>query len=162
DTDDLLACFRAERRILAVLRHPNIAPLIDGGATPDGRPWLAMEYVDGITLTEYCTSRNIPLRDRVRPVRAIGAAVREAHRILFVHLDAHTSNIIDPPDGVPTLLSFCSAGLLDDAEAAHILAGSGVLSPGYAAPEQRRLVAVSTTSDVYQLGLLLSVVITLG
>jgi eukaryotic-like serine/threonine-protein kinase len=162
DTDDLLARFRAERRILAVLRHPNIAPLIDGGATPDGRPWLAMEYVDGITLAEYCTTRRVSLRDRVRLVRAIGAAVREAHRNLVVHRDIKPSNILVTADGVPKLLDFGIARLLDDTESSHTRAGTRVLTPRYAAPEQRRHEPVTTATDVYQLGLLLSEVITLG
>jgi eukaryotic-like serine/threonine-protein kinase len=159
DTDDLLRRFRAERRILAALNHPHIAKLVDGGSTPDGRPWLAMEYVDGTPLPEYCSARNLAPRERVHLARSVALAVQEAHRNLVIHRDIKPSNVLVTADGVPKLLDFGIAKLIDDdtgdSDAPETRTGLRLLTPRYAAPEQRRAERVSTATDVFQLGVLL-------
>lgn len=159
DTDDLLRRFRAERRILASLNHPHIAKLVDGGSTPEGRPWLAMEYVDGTPLPEYCSAHGLAPRDRVRLVRSVVLAVQEAHRNLVIHRDIKPSNVLVTADGVPKLLDFGIAKLIDDdtGDSGEPVTRTGLrlLTPRYAAPEQRRAERVSTATDVFQLGVLL-------
>jgi len=176
DTDDLLARFRAERRILAGLRHPNVAHLVDGGSTSDGRPWLAMEYVEGVPLDAHCTAQKLGEQARVRLVREVASAVREVHRNLVVHRDIKPSNVLVTSEGVPKLLDFGIAKLVaagdgagdgaDDAggEAADDASGRTrhghrMLTPQYAAPEQRAGLPVTTATDVYQLGVLLQAVL---
>ena len=176
DTDDLLARFRAERRILAGLRHPNVAHLVDGGSTSDGRPWLAMEYVEGVPLDAHCASGKLGEQARVRLVREVTAAVREVHRNLVVHRDIKPSNVLVTPEGLPKLLDFGIAKLVaagdeagdgaDDAggDAADDASGRTrhghrMLTPQYAAPEQRAGLPVTTATDVYQLGVLLQAVL---
>lgn len=154
----LLARFRSERRILASLRHPNIAPLVDGGATDDGRPWLAMEYVDGEPLDVYCRARALPTRARVSLVAAVGHAVRAAHQNLVVHRDIKPSNVLVTDDGVPKLVDFGIAKLLDPTavdDTDHTRVGVRLLTPRYAAPEQREGGPITTATDVFQLGILL-------
>ena len=162
DTDHLLARFRAERRILAALRHPHVAGLVDGGALPDGRPWLAMEFVDGVPLTTYCQGRGLGVRERAELVRGVALAVREAHRNLVVHRDIKPSNVLVTEEGVPKLLDFGIAKLLEAGEAGEDLTqvGSRVLTPRYAAPEQHSGDPITTATDVYQLGLLLTEAVT--
>ncbi len=163
DTHDVLKRFRAERRILAGLRHPNIAALIDGGSTDDGVPWLAMEYVDGVPLPEYSQTAELNARDRVRLLRSVALAVQEAHRNLIIHRDIKPSNILVTSGGVPKLLDFGIAKLLDeqsDDSDGHTVTGLRLLTPRYAAPEQRRGEAVSIATDVFQLGVLMVEVLT--
>jgi eukaryotic-like serine/threonine-protein kinase len=164
DTDDLLARFRAERRILAGLRHPNVAHLVDGGSTSDGRPWLAMEYVEGVPLDAYCASGALDERARVRLVREVATAVREVHRNLVVHRDIKPSNVLVTPEGVPKLLDFGIAKLVSEGdESADAVGrtrpGHRMLTPQYAAPEQRAGLPVTAATDVYQLGALLRAVL---
>lgn len=161
DTEDVLARFRAERRILAGLHHPNIATLIDGGATEDGRPWLAMEYVEGDPIAVSCAAKGMAVRDRVDLVRLVALAVQEAHRNLIVHRDIKPANVLVTPVGMPKLLDFGIAKLLDaDHESPATGTGRQPYTPRYAAPEQRRGDRATTATDVYQLGLLLHETIT--
>jgi eukaryotic-like serine/threonine-protein kinase len=167
DTDDLVARFRVERQILASLSHPNIARLLDGGATADGRPYLVMERIDGVPITEYCDRNRLPVQDRVRLCAVVARAVQHAHRNLIVHRDLKPSNILvaNVPDGPATraevkLLDFGIAKLLDPASlpaaAPATRAELRLMTPEYASPEQVRGAAVTTATDVYQLGILLS------
>ncbi|HSJ07847.1 MAG TPA: serine/threonine-protein kinase [Longimicrobiales bacterium] len=159
DTDDVLARFRAERRILASLSHPHIGQLHDGGATEDGRPYLVMELVEGQPITEYCDSRRLDVDARLRLFVQVARAVQYAHRNLVVHRDLKPSNILVTQDGTPKLLDFGIAKLLDDAadaaDAVHTRTGLRPMTPAYASPEQIAGDAITTASDVYQLGLLL-------
>jgi eukaryotic-like serine/threonine-protein kinase len=160
DTDLLLARFRAERRILAGLRHPNVAHLVDGGSMPDGRPWLAMEYVEGTPLDAFCAAGGLGERDRVRLLREVAAAVREVHRNLVVHRDIKPSNVLVTAQGVPKLLDFGIAKLVasetdEAAQDDRTQPGQRMLTPRYAAPEQEAGLPVTAATDVYQLGLLL-------
>lgn len=151
--------FRAERQILAHLNHPNIARLLDGGASSDGVPYLAMEYVDGIRIDTYCERERLGVPERLRLFQQVCAAVQYAHQNLIVHRDIKPSNILVTPDGTPKLLDFGIAKLLDPQQTG----GSDgltriqerVLTPEHASPEQLRGDPVGTVSDVYSLGVLL-------
>ena len=157
DSDVLLQRFRAERQILAALQHPNIAQLIDGGATESGTPWLAMEYVDGVPIDRYCDEHSLPLAARLDLFRAVCHAVHHAHQRLVVHRDLKPGNVLVSADGTVKLLDFGVAKLLDDGGPNHVVTGDG-LSPftaAYAAPEQANGEFVSTATDVYALGALL-------
>lgn len=159
DTADVLERFRAERRILASLSHPNIARLYDGGATDDGRPYLIMELVEGEPITEYCDSRRLGIGERLRLFATVCRAVQHAHRKLIVHRDIKPSNILVTGDGTPKLLDFGIAKLLhaDPALRDTPLTRTGLrpMTPAYASPEQVRGDPITTAVDVYQLGLLL-------
>ncbi len=156
DTDDVVRRFIAERRILAELAHPNIARLVDGGATSDGRPYLVMEYVEGSHITRYCDDGDLGVEERVRLFLEVVDAVRYAHGRLVVHRDLKPSNILVTPRGDVKLLDFGIAKLLEgDGAEAHTRTHHHLLTPEYASPEQLRGEAVSTASDVYQLGVLL-------
>ena len=143
---------REERRILARLEHPNIARFIDAGVDAAGTPWLALEYVDGVPVTDWCQQRNLDLPARLRLFAKVCAAVEHAHRHLVVHRDLKPSNILVNADGEPKLLDFGIAKLVDGSLTEST---QTALTPAYAAPEQLRGGAISTATDVYALGLVL-------
>lgn len=148
------ARFRQERQILADLEHPGIARLLDGGSH-DGTPYLVMEFIDGAPVTEYCRTRQLPVRARVQLAVQMCAALQYAHQHLVVHRDLKPSNIL-VADGVAKVLDFGVARLLHaDGEASRTLGGTTGLTPDYASPEQVSGRPVSTRSDVYSLGLVL-------
>jgi serine/threonine-protein kinase len=154
---EIAARFRMERQILAQLVHPNIAHLTDGGMTGDGRPYLVMQYVEGIPITTYCDAHRLSIEQRLRLFATVCAAVQFAHRNMVVHRDLKPSNILVTEEGVVKLLDFGIAKLLD-AEAAEgpmTRADVRVMTPEYAAPEQIRGEAITTATDVYALGVLL-------
>ncbi|MBL0164508.1 MAG: serine/threonine protein kinase [Xanthomonadales bacterium] len=153
DAAEMLGRFRAERQILAHLNHPNIAHLIDGGVTADGRPWLALEYVDGSDLRSYCDERQLDLAARLKLFLTVCAAVSHAHAHLVVHRDLKPSNLLVTRDGEIKLLDFGIAKLIDS-DASHASL-QRVFTPEYAAPEQVRGEVMTTAVDVYALGLLL-------
>lgn len=158
--DDLVRRFRAERRILAGLTHPNIATLIDGGSTEDGRPYVVMEYVEGEDLVAFAKHSDLSLRARLELLVKVCGAVSHAHRNLVVHRDLKPSNVLVTAAGEPKLLDFGIAKLLaSDADEAQSLAltgaGTMLLTPEYASPEQVRGETITTATDVYALGLLL-------
>jgi eukaryotic-like serine/threonine-protein kinase len=158
DSDAVLERFRHERQILAGLDHPNIARLLDGGTTGEGLPYFVMEYVDGQPIDEYCRSRRLPLEQRLRLFRQVCAAVSYAHQHLVVHRDIKPSNILVTSDGVPKLLDFGIAKLLDTGDDITMMATAAdaqVMTPQYASPEQLGGERVTTVSDVYALGVLL-------
>src|SRR5262245_9689104 len=113
DTDFMLSRFRQERQILANLEHPFIARLIDGGATDDGLPYFVMEYVDRVPITNYCTEKNLSIPERLRLFRLVCEAVQYAHQNLVVHRDIKPSNILTTKEGIPKLLDFGIAKVLD-------------------------------------------------
>lgn len=160
DTDDLIARFRAERQILSSLEHPAIAQLIDGGALDDGRPYLVLEYVDGDSITDYCETNNSDERSRLVLLIEMLRALHHAHRYLVVHRDVKPSNILVSKDGRVTLLDFGIAKLLDPTAmpGASTLTRTGVslLTPGYGSPEQHAGEVVTTASDIYQVGRVMS------
>ena len=153
-----LARFRRERQILALLEHPHIARLLDGGTTDAGLPYLVMEYVEGRSITEHCDHLRLGLRKRVELMKKVAEAVRFAHQNLIVHRDLKASNILVTPDGEPRLLDFGIAKLLEGSElsAAGMTYTHGrLLTPEYASPEQYTGQPITTASDVYSLGVLL-------
>lgn len=152
----LVRRFRRERRILAALDHPNVARLLDGGALPDGRPYLIMEYVEGAPLTAYADAQRLGVDARLRLFLQVCEAVAYAHRALVVHRDLKPSNILVTDAGRVKLLDFGVARLLDDdGEDGLTRTAPRFLTPVYAAPEQVRGDAVTTDTDVYALGVLL-------
>jgi serine/threonine-protein kinase len=161
-SDALRLRFEQERQILARLEHPNIARLVDGGVTDDGAPWFAMEHVVGERIDAWCDRRRLPVEDRLALFTEVAEAVQAAHRNLVVHRDLKPANILVTRDGVVKLLDFgiakpleADGGALDVTRTLH-----RVLTPEYATPEQIRGEAVTTASDVYQLGLLLHELLT--
>jgi len=153
----LLDRFRAERQILAKLEHPNIARLLDGGATDDGLLYFVMEYVDGKSLTQYCDSKNLPVSERIQLVSKLCDGVAYAHRNLIVHRDLKPDNILVTRDGIPKLLDFGIARILESMEdtADQTVTLVRMATPAYASPEQIRGEPVGVASDVYALGVLL-------
>jgi len=158
DTEEVLRRFRHERQILAGLEHPYIARLIDGGTTPDGRPFFVMEKVEGEPINVYCTSHKLDVEARLRLFLRVCEAVSHAHGALVVHRDLKPGNILVTAEGVPKLLDFGVAKLLDPESDPGLTAtshGGGALTPEYASPEQVRGLPVTTASDVYALGAIL-------
>ena len=156
--------FRLEQQVLAKLTHPHIASLLDGGLTDDDVPYLVMEHVDGRPITRYCDANALALPERIAMLRDVGAVLQHAHRNLVVHRDLKPSNVLVTPDGTVKLLDFGIAKLLDETEVSMTVpqTHSGVrpMTPAYAAPEQVRGEAVSTATDVYQMGVLAYEVLT--
>lgn len=159
DSEAVLTRFRTERQILAALNHPNIARLLDGGSTDDGRPYLVMEYVEGQPIDQYCARMGLAVAERVQLFRTVCAAVSHAHRNLVVHRDLKPANILVTADGTPKLLDFGIAKLLNpdltSAPGAPTVAALRLMTPEYASPEQARGELVTTASDVYSLGVVL-------
>jgi len=150
--------FRYERQILAHLNHKNIAALLDGGVTPDGQPYIVMEYVDGRPITTYAAHHRLGLRARVQLLRQVAAAVQHAHQHLVVHRDLKPGNILVADDGTVKLLDFGIARLLREGEGAAQLpatqGGAHAFTPDYASPEQVRGLPVAPSSDLYSLGVI--------
>ena len=156
DTDEIVRRFEQEREVLAALNHPNIARLLDGGTTTDGLPFLVMEYVEGLPLNDFCEQYSLNIDERLGLFRKICSAVAYAHQNLIVHRDLKPSNIIVDNDGEPKLLDFGIAKLLTpDSSGQTTETGFRLLTPEYASPEQIRGERITTTSDVYSLGVLL-------
>ena len=156
--------FQVERQILANLSHPCIAQLLDGGTTDDGVPYLVMEYVDGEPIDIYCDKHGLSINERIELVCQVCDVVQHAHRNLIVHRDLKPDNIFVTADGTPKLLDFGIAKLLDatgsGAPVLETVAEVRLLTPMHASPEQLRGEPVTTTSDVYSLGVLLHQLLT--
>ena len=158
DTDAIVERFRHERQILASLEHPYISALLDGGTTPDGLPYFAMEFADGKPIDAYCEQHRLDTTARLELFRKICAAVQHAHQNLVIHCDIKPANVLVTAEGTPKLLDFGIAKLLSPGAGATLaltLDGSPLLTPEYASPEQVRGGAVTTATDVYSLGVLL-------
>jgi serine/threonine-protein kinase len=153
DTQAILRRFLQERSILARLAHPRIVRLLDGGMSPAGRPWYAMDLVEGRSVTDFAAAEALPMAARIELVAQIADAVAYAHAQLVVHRDLKPSNILVDAEGVPHLLDFGIAKLLEET-GDDLATGTGVrlLSPAYAAPEQILGQPVGTATDVYALG----------
>ncbi len=147
--------FQTERRILSGLEHPNIARLYDGGTTPEGLPWFAMELVEGDHLIEWADRAGLSREARLRLFLEVCAAVQYAHQHLVVHRDLKPGNILVGKDGTPKLLDFGLAKLLDVPTDERTATQHRLLTPEYASPEQVRGDRITTASDVYSLGVVL-------
>jgi non-specific serine/threonine protein kinase/serine/threonine-protein kinase len=157
DSAAMLRRFRRERQILASFEHPNIARLFDGGVTTEGMPFFAMEYVVGKPLDEFCDERNLSIIERLRLFLQICAAVSFAHSRLVVHRDLKPTNIFVTESGIVKLLDFGIAKIIspENDSPAQTATMLGMMTPAYASPEQIRGDIVSTSSDIYSLGLIL-------
>jgi eukaryotic-like serine/threonine-protein kinase len=163
-TEFFQARFQNERQILADLEHPNIARLLDGGTTAEGLPYLVMEYIEGLPIDEFCAQKGLNVRERLTLFRTVCSAVQFAHQNLVVHRDLKPRNILVTAGGVPKLLDFGIAKMLspqrnqeNSRETATFLR---LFTPDYASPEQFRNEPISTSSDVYSLGVILYVLLT--
>lgn len=159
DSNEILRRFRMERQLLASLDHPNIARLIDGGSTPEGLPYLVMEYVEGTPISEYCERTKASVTERLRLFLEVCAAVQYAHQNLIVHRDLKPGNILVTKDGKVKLLDFGIAKLLSSdfttGEFQMTRADMRPMTLDYASPEQVKGEPVTTATDVYQMGVLL-------
>src|SRR5262249_20157482 len=159
----ILARFRRERRTLARLQHPNIARLIDSGTTSQGLPYIVMEYVDGLRITDHVRERKLGIDARIILFLSICSAVDFAHRNFVIHRDIKPGNILVDPEDTPKLLDFGICKLLTDplsdintVDTLNADTVDGILmTPSYASPEQARGEAITLLSDVYSLGVVL-------
>jgi tRNA A-37 threonylcarbamoyl transferase component Bud32/tetratricopeptide (TPR) repeat protein len=148
--------FRHERQILASLEHPNIARLLGGGMTQKGLPYYAMEFIEGKPIDEFCTENNLSINERLELFRQVCAAVSFAHSRLVVHRDLKPSNIFVTKDGIVKLLDFgISKVLTPNSDQMGTATQLGIMTPAYASPEQVRGETVTTSTDVYSLGVIL-------
>jgi serine/threonine protein kinase/tetratricopeptide (TPR) repeat protein len=162
--DYALKRFDTERQILAHLDHPNIAKLLDGGTTPDGRPYFVMDFIAGTPIDQYCDTHRLSVRERLSFFLTVCSAVHYAHQNLVIHRDLKPQNILVTEEGTVKLLDFGIAKLLDpDAigpgelgpDATLTLTTTQAMTPEYASPEQLHGEKVTTASDIYSLGVLL-------
>lgn len=158
---DRLERLRTERQILADLDHPNIAALLDGGSE-QGQPWLAMEYIDGEPLDQWCATRGLSLLERGRLLIRVIVAVQYAHQRLVIHRDIKPGNVLVGANGEPKLLDFGIAKLVETTEPDEQETRLRYYTPRYSSPEQIEGRAISTLSDVYSLGRLIETVLSAG
>ena len=160
DTDFILKRFRQERQILAALNHPYIARLLDGGTTEDGLPFFVMEFIEGKSLYKYSYANKLSITERLKLFRQICQAIEFAHQNQVIHRDIKPSNILVTADGIPKLLDFGIAKVLDAELSADITieptaTAMRLMTPEYASPEQVSGLPVTPASDIYSLGVLL-------
>jgi eukaryotic-like serine/threonine-protein kinase len=155
----LIQRFRAERQILATLAHPNIGAILDGGDTEDSRPYIVMEYVEGQPITLASQNRGLSVRQRVQLFRSVCSAVHHAHQKLVIHRDIKPSNVLVTPEGVVKLIDFGVskplAPELIPGELPKTESWQRLMTPDYASPEQVQGRELTTSTDIYSLGVLL-------
>ncbi len=156
--EELIQRFDSERQLLAQLHHPYIAQLIDGGTTKDGVPYLVMEYIEGVQIDVYCDQKKLGLNQRIKLIKKVAMAVQAAHQNLIVHRDLKPANVLITHDGIPKLLDFGIAKLVDPSRqptSGHTtMFGHMPMTPDYSSPEQILEGTVTTAGDVYSLGVL--------
>ena len=151
--------FEREAQLLAQIEHPAVARLVDAGVE-NGRAWIAMEFVNGLRIDDYCRAKNLNSTDIVRLLVQLAGAVAAAHRMLVVHNDIKPANVLVTAEGVPKLIDFGISRALQVAGAATAPGGSATVgvgrlfSPGFAAPEQINGGPVTVATDVFGLGAL--------
>jgi len=158
DSALVLRRFKNERQILANLNHPNIGRLLDGGMTDRGVPFLVMELVDGKPIDQHCKGCNLSVRQRLELFLQVCSAVQFAHQRLIIHRDIKPGNILVTSNGVPKLLDFGIAKILERSELGGFeptITVFRALTPAYASPEQVKCEPITTSSDVYSLGVVL-------
>ena len=159
ESDRIIQRFRRERQIIASLDHPNIARLLDGGATADGRPYIVMEYVEGMPITHWCDLKRHSTEMRLKIFLQVCDAIQYAHQNLVIHRDIKPGNILVRPDNSVKLLDFGIAKLLTAdgtaAPAEKTATSMRLMTPQYASPEQIKGDNITTASDVYLLGIVL-------
>ena len=159
DSENLLHRFRNERQTLAGLDHPNIVKLLDGGSTPEGLPFLVMDYVQGCPVDDYCDQHKLCVDDRLDLFTKVCEAVHYAHQKGVIHRDLKPGNILVTTGGTPKLLDFGIAKVLNPESSSQILlateAGTRCMTPAYASPEQMRGTPVTPATDIYSLGVVL-------
>ena len=158
-SDDVVQRFLAERQVLAGLRHPNIATLLDGGTMADGQPYFVMEYIEGEPITTFCDRRQLSVQQRLLLFKKTAAAVQYAHQRTVLHRDLKPNNILITPKGDVKLVDFGIAKIVRPPamgrQPANTLPQDRALTPDYASPEQVRGDMALITSDVYSLGVVL-------
>ncbi|MGC2183320.1 MAG: protein kinase [Terriglobales bacterium] len=158
NNEEIFRRFRNERQALAAIDHPNIVKLLDGGSTEEGLPYLVMDYVDGMPIDQYCDVHRLSIKERLQLFRTVCSAVQYAHDQLIIHRDLKPGNILITKHGVPRLLDFGIAKLLNP-EFFQIALVTQTnwrpMTPEYASPEQVRGQSVTNASDIYSLGVLL-------
>ena len=155
--------FNVERQVLSDLNHPNIARFFESGKLTTERPYFIMEYVDGKPITAFCKERGLSLRERLRLFQQVCGAVTHTHQFGIIHRDLKPNNILVTDDGIPKLLDFGIAKLMDSAlidSAGLTETGQSPMTPNYASPEQVKGLPISQASDVYSLGALLYELVT--
>lgn len=147
--------FRNEMQILADLNHPNIARLFDGGETADGVPYLVMEFVEGSAINRYCDEHNLSTEQRLHLFCTVCDAVQYAHQHLVIHRDIKPGNILVTSEGLPKLVDFGIAKLLDHQRSVSDATATVMpfMTPEYASPEQVLGLSVTTATDIYSLGI---------
>lgn len=157
DSDEVLSRFRRERQTLAALDHPNIVKLLDGGSTPEGLPYLVMDYVEGSPIDKYCDTHKLSIDQRLRLFGKVCEAVQHAHEKLVIHRDLKPGNILITSDGVPKLLDFGIAKVMEPTAqlTAVTQPGARCMTLAYASPEQVRGKSVTAATDIYSLGAVL-------
>jgi len=157
DTEEILRRFQEERQTLARLDHPNIAKLLDGGTTADGRPYLVMDYVEGTRIDDFCDAAQLSITDRLRLFQMVCRGVQHAHQNLVIHRDLKPDNILVTGDGEPKLVDFGIAKVLAASaeDSAVTRLGDRRMTLAYSSPEQVRGEPMTTASDVYSLGIIL-------
>ena len=153
DSELVLRRFLAERQILASLDHPNIATLLDGGTTEDGRPYLVMELVEGKPIDEYADEKSLSIEARLQLFRQVCSAVSYAHQHVVIHRDLKPTNVLVTADGTAKLHDFGIARILGTAEpdTPSTVTVLGLMTPEFASPEQVQGQRATTVSDVYAL-----------
>ncbi len=158
-SNEVFTRFKNERQILAGLDHPNLAKLLDGGTSEEGMPYFVMELIDGQPITEYCNEHDLSIRERLKLFLQVCAGVHYAHQHLIIHRDIKPGNILVTADGVPKLLDFGIAKIVESGQETGMpdltLTSFRILTPRYASPEQMKGEAMTIATDVYSLGVIM-------
>lgn len=157
---ELAQRFEYERKILASLTHPNIAQIIDAGATPQGVPFYLLDYIDGQNVFDYVKQNQLSLKQTLELFLKIAKAVQYAHQNFIIHRDLKPANVLVDQRGEPKLLDFGIAKVMENAALPTLDTQAFLLTPEYASPEQLAGQNITITTDVYLLGLLLYELIT--